>query len=113
MLTFGFARRATAYKRWTLVFHDLNRLKQVVAPAARLQIVFAKKAHPQDHDGKEVIQRIHAMREALTGAVTVAYPANYDMAVVRLVCAGVDVRLSTPFPPLDASERSRMKAAIR
>ncbi|MDO9116515.1 MAG: alpha-glucan family phosphorylase [Nitrospira sp.] len=34
VLTLGFARRATAYKRWTLVFHDLDRLKQIVAQRA-------------------------------------------------------------------------------
>ena len=48
-------------------------------PAGRLQIVFTEKAHPQDHDGKEVIRRIHAIRAALNGMVTVAYPASYDM----------------------------------
>jgi starch phosphorylase len=112
VLTLGFARRATAYKRWTLVFHDLDRLKQVVAQAGRLQIVFAGKAHPRNHDGKEVIGRIHATREALKGVVPVAYLANYDMAVARLVCAGVDVWLNTPFPPLEASGTSGMKAAI-
>jgi starch phosphorylase len=112
VLTLGFARRATAYKRWTLVFHDLDRLKQVVAQAGRLQIVFAGKAHPRDHDGKEMIRRIHAMREALKGVVPVAYLANYDMAVARLVCAGVDVWLNTPLPPLEASGTSGMKAAI-
>ena len=112
VLTLGFARRATAYKRGMLVFHDLDRLKQVVAQAGRLQIVFAGKAHPRDHDGKEVIRRIHAMREALKGVIPVAYLANYDMALARQVCAGVDVWLNTPIPPMEASGTSGMKAAI-
>jgi len=112
VLTLGFARRATAYKRWTLVFHDLERLKQIVAQAGRLQIVFAGKAHPRDHDGKEVIRQIHAMRDALKGTIPVAYLANYDMAVARQVCAGVDVWLNTPIPPMEASGTSGMKAAI-
>jgi starch phosphorylase len=112
VLTLGFARRATAYKRWTLVFHDLDRLKQIAAEAGRLQIVFAGKAHPRDHDGKEVIRQIHAMRDALKGTIPVAYLANYDMAVARQVCAGVDVWLNTPLPPMEASGTSGMKAAI-
>lgn len=112
VLTLGFARRATAYKRGMLVFHDLDRLKQVVAQVGRLQIVFAGKAHPRDHDGKEVIRRIHAMREALKGVIPVAYLANYDMALARQVCAGVDVWLNTPIPPMEASGTSGMKAAI-
>jgi glycogen phosphorylase len=112
VLTLGFARRATAYKRWTLVFHDLDRLKQIVAQAGRLQIVFAGKAHPRDHDGKEVIRQIHAMREVLKGVIPVAYLANYDMALARQVCAGVDVWLNTPLPPMEASGTSGMKAAI-
>lgn len=112
VLTLGFARRATAYKRGMLVFHDLERLKQVVAQAGRLQIVFAGKAHPRDHDGKEVIRRIHAMRDTLKGTIPVAYLANYDMALARQVCAGVDVWLNTPIPPMEASGTSGMKAAI-
>lgn len=112
VLTLGFARRATAYKRWTLVFHDLERLKQIVAQSGRLQIVFAGKAHPRDHDGKEVIRQIHAMRDALKGTIPVAYLANYDMALARQVCAGVDVWLNTPIPPMEASGTSGMKAAI-
>lgn len=112
VLTLGFARRATAYKRWTLVFHDLDRLKQVVAQAGRLQIVFAGKAHPRDHGGKEVIRQIHAMRDALKGVIPIAYLANYDMALARQVCAGVDVWLNTPLPPMEASGTSGMKAAI-
>ncbi|UVT18378.1 MAG: alpha-glucan family phosphorylase [Nitrospira sp.] len=112
VLTLGFARRATGYKRWTLMFRDLDRLRRVVAQVGRLQIVFAGKAHPRDHDGKEVIRQIHTMREALKGVIPVAYLANYDMALARQVCAGVDVWLNTPIPPLEASGTSGMKAAI-
>lgn len=112
VLTLGFARRATAYKRWTLVFHDLDRLKRIAAQAGGLQLVFAGKAHPRDHDGKAVIRHIHALRDALKGVIPVAYLANYDVALARQVCAGVDVWLNTPLPPMEASGTSGMKAAI-
>jgi starch phosphorylase len=34
------------------------------------------------------------------------------MAVARLVCAGMDVWLNTPLPPLEAPGTSGMKAAM-
>ena len=55
-----------------------------------------------------MIRRIHAMR----GQLSVAYVANYDMTLARLLCAGVDVWLNTPLPPMEASGTSGMKAAM-
>src|SRR5215510_229518 len=55
VLTLGFARRATAYKRMDLLFQDIERLQQLAARAGGLQVVYAGKAHPQDHQGKELI----------------------------------------------------------
>ncbi|GMV49449.1 MAG: Glycogen phosphorylase [Nitrospirae bacterium] len=107
-LTIGFARRATAYKRGTLVFHDLDRLRRLAKEVGPIQFVFAGKAHPQDQAGKELIRRIHEVR----GQVPVAYLPNYDMGVARLLCAGVDVWLNTPLPPMEASGTSGMKAAM-
>lgn len=108
VLTIGFARRATAYKRGTLVFHDVERLQRLVKEVGPIQFVFAGKAHPQDQAGKEMIQRIHGMR----GQLSVAYLANYDMTLARLLCAGVDLWLNTPLPPMEASGTSGMKAAM-
>lgn len=108
VLTIGFARRATAYKRGMLVFHDVERLQRVGKQVGPIQFVFAGKAHPQDEEGKEMIRRIHAMR----GQLSVAYLANYDMTLARLLCAGVDVWLNTPLPPMEASGTSGMKAAM-
>ena len=108
VLTIGFARRATAYKRGMLVFHDVERLQRLGKQVGPIQFVFAGKAHPQDQEGKEMIRRIHAMR----GQLSVAYLANYDMTLARLLCAGVDVWLNTPLPPMEASGTSGMKAAM-
>ncbi len=52
VLTIGFARRATLYKRGTLIFHDLDRLKAIARQVGPFQLVFAGKAHPQDEEGK-------------------------------------------------------------
>lgn len=111
-LTIGFARRAAAYKRGTLIFHDIERLATIAEQVGPLQIVFGGKAHPRDEDGKSIIQRIHRLRDALRGRVPVAYLANYDMTLAKLLCAGVDVWLNTPLPPMEASGTSGMKAAV-
>ena len=108
VLTIGFARRATAYKRGALVFHDVERLQRLGTTIGPLQFVFAGKAHPQDQAGKEMIRRIYGMR----GQLSVAYLPNYDMTLARLLCAGVDVWLNTPLPPMEASGTSGMKAAM-
>jgi glycogen phosphorylase len=85
-MTLGFARRATAYKRGTLLFHDIERLKAIAERSGPFQLVFAGKAHPQDQDGKNVIRRIAEMRDALRGRIAIAYLVNYDMALAKL-CA--------------------------
>jgi starch phosphorylase len=112
VLTLGFARRATAYKRADLLFEDIHRLRQIAAEVGRVQIVFAGKAHPRDDVGKQLIQRVIHMASELRGAVPVAYLSNYDMRVGRLVTAGADLWLNTPQPPLEASGTSGMKAAL-
>jgi starch phosphorylase len=111
-LTFGFARRATGYKRAALVFSDLERLAQIARHVGPLQFVFAGKAHPRDADGKAMIARIFAAAAALRGRVAVAYLPDYDMDLGKLLVAGADVWLNNPMPPLEASGTSGMKAAL-
>jgi starch phosphorylase len=112
VLTLGFARRATAYKRMDLLFQDSERLRQLAAHAGGLQVIYAGKAHPQDQQGKELIQHIYAVKDLLKNDVKIAYLANYDMALGACLTAGVDVWLNTPQPPLEASGTSGMKAAL-
>ena len=112
VFTIGFARRFTAYKRADLIFQDLDRLKQIAHTAGAIQIVFAGKAHPRDQEGKNMIAHIFAMRDALKEVIPIAYLANYDLEIAKLLCAGVDVWLNTPLPPMEASGTSGMKAAM-
>ncbi|MBK5966227.1 alpha-glucan phosphorylase [Thiocystis minor] len=111
-LTIGFARRDATYKRGDLIFLDLERLKRISADVGRFQIIYAGKAHPQDQEGKELIQRIFQARDALKLQVKIAYLPNYDWPLAQLMTAGVDVWLNTPEPPLEASGTSGMKAAL-
>lgn len=110
--TLGFARRATAYKRPDLLFTDLERLRHIARTAGRFQVVYAGKAHPQDHEGKELIRRVFQARDALRPSIQVAYLEDYGLDTARLMTAGVDVWLNTPQPPLEASGTSGMKAAL-
>jgi starch phosphorylase len=112
VLTIGFARRATAYKRADLLFEDLERLRRIAREAGPLQVVFAGKAHPRDEVGKRLIQRVLCLAAELRSDMPVVYLPNYDMRMGRLITAGVDVWLNTPQPPLEASGTSGMKAAL-
>ncbi len=112
ILTLGFARRAATYKRADLIFRDLDRLKSIAENTREFQIVFAGKAHPQDLEGKKLIQRVWRAREALGGGVDVVYLADYGWELGQLITSGVDVWLNTPKPPMEASGTSGMKAAL-
>src|SRR6185295_13062685 len=58
-LTIGFARRFATYKRGNLIFRNLERLISIISDKDRpVQFVFAGKAHPRDHGGKELIAEI-------------------------------------------------------
>jgi glycogen phosphorylase len=112
VLTIGFARRATPYKRTDLLFMDIQRLRSIVKNSGPLQVIFAGRAHPRDGEGKELIQRIFASRNALRKEIRIAYLSNYDMDMARFVTAGSDVWLNTPEPPMEASGTGGMKAAL-
>jgi len=112
VLTIGFARRATPYKRTDLLFTDIERLRYIVKNAGPFQVIFAGKAHPQDREGKELIQRIFAFRNALRNDIRIGYLPRYDMELAKLLTAGTDVWLNTPEPPMEASGTSGMKAAL-
>jgi glycogen phosphorylase len=112
VFTIGIARRATAYKRVDLILSDLERLHAVARRGGGLQLVFAGKAHPRDHDGKAAIERICAAAHAVGRGVRVVFVENYDMTWGGLITGGVDLWLNTPRPPLEASGTSGMKAAV-
>jgi starch phosphorylase len=112
VLTFGFARRATAYKRHDLIFRDLDRLRRIVKRVGPLQIVYGGKAHPQDLGGKGMIEAVYAAARELGDSLRVVYLENYEMGVAKQLCTGVDVWLNTPQAPLEASGTSGMKAAL-
>jgi starch phosphorylase len=112
LLTIGFARRATVYKRWALLFTDPERLKAIAQRTGPFQIIYSGKAHPRDEGGKELIRRIFQVKELLKKDIRIAYLDNYDTEIGKLMTSGVDIWLNTPQPPMEASGTSGMKAAL-
>ena len=74
-LTLGFARRATGYKRSTLLFSRIHRLKEINRKG-KLQMVFAGKAHPRDIEGKQLIKTIHRYAKELEDQIKIVYIEN-------------------------------------
>jgi len=111
ILTIGFARRATPYKRATLLFSNPERLRHITEHYGPLQLVLAGKAHPQDEPGKKLIRDIFNARDKLKDLIKIVYLENYDMELGKLITGGVDLWLNTPTRPLEASGTSGMKAA--
>ncbi|MCK4999736.1 MAG: alpha-glucan family phosphorylase, partial [Anaerohalosphaera sp.] len=112
VLTLGFARRATGYKRADLLFGDLERLRDIAEDVGSIQIIYAGKAHPADQEGKELIERIYSAKRMLAPEIKIAYLENYDFGLGKLLTSGVDVWMNTPLPPMEASGTSGMKAAM-
>jgi glycogen phosphorylase len=112
-LTIGFARRFTDYKRPELIFYHPERLAHILTAFRRpVQLVFAGKAHPADHPGKQHLQRIYgrAIDPAFGGRI--AFVEDYDLHVAHFLVQGCDVWLNTPRKPFEASGTSGMKASI-
>jgi starch phosphorylase len=112
-LVIGFARRFATYKRATLLFQNVDRLKQLLHNEHRpVQFIFAGKAHPADDAGKRLIQHVYnAARDPSMGG-RIAFIEDYDMQVARYLVQGVDVWLNTPRRPHEASGTSGQKAAV-
>ncbi|GJL49196.1 MAG: alpha-glucan phosphorylase [Nitrospirales bacterium] len=110
VLTLGFARRATPYKRADLIFFDPDELADIARTVGPIQLIFGGKAHPRDEGGKDMIRRVVRFARQLKNEVSIAYLENYDIALAKLITSGVDLWLNTPHRPLEASGTSGMKA---
>ena len=113
ILTIGFARRFATYKRATLLFHDLDRLRALLLNEERpVQFIFAGKAHPADDQGKELLQQVATLASDLDLRNRLVLLEDYDITVARMLVSGVDVWLNTPLRPLEACGTSGMKAVF-
>ena len=112
-LTIGFARRFATYKRATLLFHDVERLKRILLDRDKpVQIVIAGKAHPKDQPGKTYIREVVQLSRDPDLWKHVVFVEDYDMKVGREMVQGVDLWLNNPRRGEEACGTSGMKAAI-
>jgi starch phosphorylase len=108
-LTIGFARRATAYKRATLLFHDWPRAAKLL-DEGKVQLVFAGKNHPRDAGGRALVAELVHLSRRFPGKVV--FVPDYDLELGRILTRGCDIWLNTPRRPLEACGTSGMKAAM-
>lgn len=109
-LTIGFARRVATYKRATLLFSDIERLRALVSSAKRpVQFIFSGKAHPADTPAKEFIKEIASKIKDPDFARSIVFLEDYEIPVAKYLVQGVDVWLNTPQRPREASGTSGMK----
>ena len=112
VLTIGFARRFSTYKRGNLVFSDIERLAKIINDEKHpVQIIMSGKAHPLDNPGKEIIKEIIDYTSTEIFRNRIIFLEDYDINVARYLVQGVDVWLNTPRRPQEASGTSGMKAA--
>lgn len=110
VLTIGFARRFATYKRANLFLKDIERLSLLIGNTDKpVQFIIAGKAHPQDEEGKKLIQEIVAVSKEPGFKKKIVFLENYDMNIARYMVEGCDVWLNTPRRPLEASGTSGMK----
>lgn len=113
VLTLGFARRFSTYKRGDLIIHDLKRVQRIFSDSQRpMQIVFAGKAHPADEESKHIIQRLIQWSHDSDNQERIVFIEDYDMHIAQKLIQGVDVWLNTPQRPKEASGTSGQKVCL-
>jgi len=113
ILTIGFARRFTTYKRSNLILRDPERLLELInKPGKPVQVIFAGKAHPADGAGQRLIQEIHRQVKRTDNNGRLILLEEYDINLARYLIQGVDVWLNTPRRRNEASGTSGQKAAL-
>jgi glycogen phosphorylase len=111
--TIGFARRFATYKRATLLFRDVERLKRILLNKDMpVQILIAGKAHPKDQPGKSFIREIVQLSRDPDLWKHLVFLEDYDMKVGREMVQGVDLWLNNPRRGEEACGTSGMKAAM-
>jgi len=112
-LTIGFARRFATYKRATLLFRDVERLKRLLTNRERpVQIVIAGKAHPKDLPGKTLIREIVQLSRNPELSKHIVFVEDYSIEVAREMVQGVDLWMNNPRRGEEACGTSGMKAGI-
>jgi starch phosphorylase len=112
-LTVAFVRRFAEYKRPTLIFHDIERLKRLVVNEwYPVHIIFAGKSHPADSASKEILRQVYNIAADPAFKGRIVFIEDYDMHIARYLVQGIDVWLNNSRRLQEASGTSGMKAAL-
>ena len=113
ILTLGFARRFTGYKRPNLLLNDAERLRRLLTnPARPVQLLVAGKAHPADEDGKRMIQQWILLEREPGLRRRLVFLEDYDLSLAQELIQGVDLWINTPRRPWEACGTSGMKVLV-
>jgi starch phosphorylase len=113
VLTLGFARRFTEYKRPAMLLRDADRLARLLSdPARPVQIIVAGKSHPHDEVGKSYISDWAAFSLREDVRTRAVFLEDYDMALAARLVQGVDVWINTPRRAWEACGTSGMKVLV-
>lgn len=113
VLTIGFARRVPTYKRLTLMLREPERLKAALLhPEHPVQLIVAGKSHPEDEQGKQLIQQLVQFADENDVRHRIVFLPDYDIGMAQKLYPGCDVWLNNPLRPFEACGTSGMKAAL-
>ena len=113
VLTLGFARRFTEYKRPTMLLAEPERLVRLLSdPARPVQLIIAGKAHPRDELGRSYVRAWSDFVRREDVRNRAVFLEDYDMALAEQLVQGVDVWINTPRRPWEASGTSGMKVLV-
>jgi len=115
LFTICWARRMAAYKRPSLILHDIKKLTSIAEKVGPLQVILAGKAHPNDNLGftyiNEMLDKVDNLN-ADYDKLKIIVLENYDIFLGKTLTSCVDVWLNNPLPPFEASGTSGMKAIL-
>lgn len=113
VLTVGFARRVSTYKRLTLMLQDADRLREILCNEERpVQFIIAGKAHPADGGGKHLLQELVKFADEAGVRDRIVFLPDYDIELAQVMISGCDVWLNNPIRPQEASGTSGMKVVM-
>jgi len=113
VLTLGFARRFTEYKRPSMLLRDAERLARLLTnPTRPVQIIVAGKSHPHDEQGKGYIGQWSEFARRDDVRTRAVFLEDYDIALASRLVQGVDVWINTPRRAWEACGTSGMKVLV-
>lgn len=111
-LVLGWARRIVKYKRPLALVERLKQFGEIARSEQRpVKVIFAGVSHPDDEDGRELLEELQYRLNSDLKGVAVYLP-HYNMELSGLITSGCDVWVNTPVVGFEACGTSGMKAAL-